>query len=231
MLKRKQTGRTARIACGLAVAFTILGGAPRLSANVIFVSGNLRTNATVTDCGSGCTLGPSNTDAEWAQWAAAVTSFTVSAPTPMEAITYSFGGGTSLTGALVPAGGLEPYLSLFDSGGNFLASTYFGTTCPPGANSVGGNCFDVSLDGGTLLPGVYQIALTAWENFSLAENYGSGHLSDGFIGLGNLGANENLNYAFDIILPANTPEPASLGLAAIGCGLLLVRKRILRRSA
>lgn len=230
MFHVKQAG-AARVAFGLAVAYTVLGGASRLSANVIFVSGNLRTNATVTDCGAGCTLGPSTTDGEWAQWAAVVTSFTVTTTTPMEAITYSYGGGTSLTGAPVPAGGLEPYLSLFDSAGNFLASTFFGTTCPPGANSVGGNCFDVSLDGGTLLPGVYRIALTAWENMSVAENSGSGHLSDGFTGLGNLATNENLNYAFDIILPANAPEPASIALAAIGCGLFLVWKRFLRRSA
>ena len=180
-------------------------------------------------CDYGC---PGNTTpGDYAQYAAAVYSFTLNSQTTAYAITFSYGGGVNGSGTLIANGGFEPYLSLFDSGGNFLASTYFGTTCPPGANSVGGNCFDVSLDGGTLLPGVYQIALTAWENFSLAENYGSGHLSDGFTGLGNLGANENLNYAFDIILPANTPEPASLGLAAIGCGLLLVRKRILRRSA
>lgn len=209
---------------------TVLSGPTRLAANVIFYSGDLRTNATVTYCGNGCTLGPSNSDGDYAQWAAAVYSFTVSSTTTMEAITYSYGGGTSLTGAIVPAGGLEPYLSLFDSGGNFIASTYFGTNCPPGANPVAGNCYDVSLDGGTLGPGVYQIALTAYENLSLAENYGGGlHLSDGFTGLGNLQPGESLKYALDVILPQNVPEPGSIAMLALGCAALAVRGLKARR--
>ncbi|MGA2433922.1 MAG: DVUA0089 family protein [Bryobacteraceae bacterium] len=218
------------IAQTILAAAVFLAGPARLAANVIFLSGNLRTDATVTSCGAGCTLGPSNTDGDYAQFAAVVDDFTVYTPTTMEAITYGYGGGTSLTGPVVPAGGLEPYLSLFNSSGQFLASTFYGTTCPPGANSVGGNCFDVSLNGGTLGPGTYQIALTAWENMSLVENGAGTNLSDGFTGLGNLAPGENLNYAFDVILPNNTlplgtPEPASLGLFAMGCVALAFLKR------
>jgi hypothetical protein len=200
-----------------------------LAANVVFVSGNLRTDANVTACGALCTLGPLNTDGDYAQWAAVVTDFTVFTTTSMEAITYSYGGGASLTGPVVPSGGLEPYLSLFDAGGNFLASTFSGTTCPPGANSVGPNCFDVALNGGILTPGTYQIALTAFENMSDAENLGSPlTLSDGFTGLGNLAPGENLNFAYDIILDNNilpSPEPESIGLAVVGCGLLALGLR------
>lgn len=212
-------------AIGIA-AMLFLAAVPARSGTVSFFSGNLRTNATVTACGLGCNLGPGNTDGEYAQWAAVVDTFAVFSTTTMEAITYSYGGGTSLTGAIVPAGGLEPYLSLFDSSGNFLASTFVGTTCPPGAHSVGGNCFDVLLNGGSLTPGTYQIALTAFENMSLAENNGSPlHLSDGFTGLGNLAAGENLNYAFDVILPNNVPEPSSIAMFAIGCATWVTRKR------
>jgi hypothetical protein len=196
-----------------------------MNANVILFSGNLRTDATVIDCGSGCTLGPSSTDADYAQWAAVVNTFVVTTATPVEAITYSYGGGTSLGGTSVLAGGLEPYLSLFDSAGSFLASTFAGVTCPPGAHSVGGNCFDVLLDGGTLSPGTYQIVLTAFENMSFAENGGL-TLADGFTGLGNLAAEENLNYAFDVILPAGVPEPASAALFAVGSAVLVWRKSI-----
>jgi hypothetical protein len=218
------------------LAAIVLSAAPsRLSANVIFYSGNLRTDATVTDCGTGCTLNPSsNTDGDYAQWAAAVYTFPVYSTTTMEAVTYSYGGGTSLTGAMVASGGLEPYLSLFDSNGNFLASTYYGTTCPPGANSVGSNCYDVLLNGGTLTPGTYQIALTAWMNQSLAENLGGSlHLSDGFTGLGNLAPGENLNYAFDVILPQNVlpqtvPEPDVVPIFALGAVAFLVRRRLVR---
>jgi hypothetical protein len=213
-------GGAAHFALPVLGTLLLLGCSPRLFAGVIFLSGDLRTNATVTDCGAGCTLGPSNTDGDYAQWAAVVTPFNVLNNTTMQAITYSYGGGTSLTGPIVSPGGLEPYLSLFDSGGNFLASTYLGTTCPPGANPVGGNCFDVLLDGGTLTPGTYYIALSAYANMSSAENGGTGTLADGFTGLGNLMPGENLNYAFDVILPTNTPEPGTGTLLMLGIAAL-----------
>ena len=221
------TGAVRRFCVRIAPVFFLSYAAAPLGANVLYFYGHLRTDANVTSCGAGCTLGSPNTDGDYGQWAAVVDTFTVYTTTTMQAITYSYGGGTSLTGASVPAGGLEPYLSLFDSGGNFLASTFFGTTCPAGAHPVGGNCFDVLLDGGTLTPGVYSIALTAFENMSIAENNGPpAHLSDGFTGLGNLAAGENLNYAFDVILPTNTPEPGSLAMLGIGCAALALRKRL-----
>ena len=101
--------RTAWMCAPAIVAPLVLWGTPsRLAAEVILYSGSLRTNANVTSCGTGCTLGPSNADSDYAQWAAAVYSFQVHQTTFMEAITYSYGGGTSLTGVNVPAGGFEP---------------------------------------------------------------------------------------------------------------------------
>lgn len=205
----------------------LLGLASSLPADVIFFSGNLETNATVTACGSGCTLNPiTDTPSDYAQWAAVVYDFHVATTTSMEAITYSYGGGTSLTGASVPPGGFTPYLSLFDASGNFLASTYNGTYCPPGANTFNGNCDDVLLDGGVLTPGDYQIALSAYENMSFAENLGTGTLADGFVGLGNFDG-DTLNYAFDVVLSnqVTIPEPATLGIVSISFPLLLLRVR------
>jgi len=195
-----------------------------MAASTLFFSGNLRTDATVLDCGPSCTLGAANTDFDYAQSAAVVDSFVVGSTSTMSAITYSYGGGTSLTGAVVAAGGLEPYLSLFDASGNFLASTFFGTQCPAGANTYAGNCDDESLDGGTLAAGTYYIALTAFQNMSLAENYGLGNLSDGFTGLGDLQLDEDLHYGFDVILTPNStppppvPEPNYLFLMAFALG-------------
>jgi hypothetical protein len=40
------------------------------SASVLSFNGNLRTDATVLDCGPGCTLTPANSDSDFAQWAA-----------------------------------------------------------------------------------------------------------------------------------------------------------------
>jgi hypothetical protein len=221
---RKQVGNKPDRASLLQIVCLLIGPAMAAQASTISYTGNLRTDATVTGCGMGCTLGPADTDADYAQWAAVVTNFTVASASAMQAITFSYGGGTNAAGMSIAEGGFEPYLSLFDPSGNFLASTFFGTTCPAGANtnSISGQCFDVLLDGGTLAAGNYQIAISAFENLSLAENGGSGTLADGFTGLGNLNTGENLNYAFDIILSPTSavPEPGPLslvGLAVLAC--------------
>jgi hypothetical protein len=174
--------------------------------------GDLRTDANVIGCGQGCTLDLVN-DPDWviAQWAARVETFNLAAPTTGYAVTFSYGGGTNGAGTAIAPGGFEPYLSLFDGAGNFLLSTYLGEVCPAGANSYDGFCYDVKLDFGTLPGGTYQIALSVYMNMSLAENWGSGTLADGFTGLGNLAGNEDLHYAFDVVQSEiGVPEPATV---------------------
>jgi hypothetical protein len=78
-------------------------------ASSIFFSGNLRTDANAIGCGTGCVLGNADSDSDFAQWAAVVSTFRVTHNTTVEAITYSYAGGTSQTGVAVSAGGLEPY--------------------------------------------------------------------------------------------------------------------------
>jgi len=212
----------------LLLAFALL---PVLQAETISYVGNLRTDASVTACGSGCTLGPSNSDADYAQFAAVVDTFVVPTASEMQAVTFSYGGGVNGAGQNIAQGGFEPYLSLFDSTGTFLASTFFGTTCPVGANTntLSGDCFDELLDGGTLAAGTYQIAISAFENLSFAEDLGTGTLADGFTGLGNLNDGEDLHYAFDVILtPTSTsavPEPSMVWLLVVAlAGFIKVRK-------
>jgi len=211
------------------LVFAIIPICPAQAGTISF-AGDLRDDANVISCGSSCTLGASNTDADYAQWAAVVDSFTVTTASNMQAITFSYGGGVNGAGTTISQGGFEPYLSLFDSSGDFLASTFFGTTCPPHANinTDSEECFDVSLDGGTLTPGSYQIAITAFENMSLAENLGSGTLADGFTGLGNLADGEGLHYAFDVGLsPAKAvPEPSAGWLMGWALLAAAVRRRI-----
>lgn len=199
--------------------------APLWSATISVV-GDLRTDATFTACGDGCTLGPGNSDGDYAQWAAAVFPFTVSGAPTLSAITFSYGGGVNAKGQTIPEGGFEPYLSLFDSTGALVASTYSGVVCPPGAltNTLSGQCYDVLLDSIQLSPGSYSMAISAYFNMSFAENSGSGTLADGFTGLGNLLDGEDLHFAYEIIL---APEPALAPLIAAGALLicLLVRRR------
>lgn len=198
-------------------------------AETISFVGNLRTDANVVACGSGCTLDSSNSDGDYAQYAAVVDSFSVGSTSTMQAITFSYGGGVNAAAQTIAQGGFEPYLSLFDASGNFLASTFSGTNCPAGANTntLSGECFDVLLDGEILSPGAYQIAISAFENLSFAENLGSGTLADGFTGLGNLEDGEDLHYAFDVILNSTTPvpEPRATYLLLSGAFLLLLVRR------
>ena len=162
-----------------------------------------------------------------------VENITVTQSSTLQAISFSYGGGVNAQGTTIAEGGLEPYLSLFDGAGGFLASTYLGTTCPAGANtnSVSGQCYDVLLDGGVLAAGSYEIALSAYANMSYAENLSSGTLADGFTGLGNLAPGEDLNYAFDVTLTPTTmtptPEPLPLGLVGFS-GVAGVVTRVLQ---
>ena len=87
----------------------------------------------------------------------------------------------------------------------------------------------------SLPAGTYTIALTLPNNFSFAENYGSGTLGDGFIGLQSdyydfaSGKVRTSAYAFDVTyaptgtsLPA-VPEPSSFVLLASGLAVSLHR--------
>lgn len=218
----------------LPVVLLVAAFAPSALASTISYTGNLRTDANVTSCGAGCTLGSADTDADYAQYAAVVESFTLFAASTVQITSFSYGGGTNGNGVVIAEGGLEPYVSLFDQAGDFLASTYYGVTCPTGAkiNTTSGQCYDVLLDAGTHGPGTYQVALSAFENMSFAENYGTGALADGFTGLGNLALGEDLHYAFDVDITAPTtppspvPEPTTGSLVALALlGVRLVRRR------
>ncbi len=130
--------------------------------------------------------------------------FTLSAPTTVSIQTWGYGGtanapgGTNAQGTVIPAGGFDPYLSVFNGTGptaTFRGSNDDGA-CPPGTVSAG-NCRDSTLSLVALPAGTYTLALSAFVNMSFAENLGTGTLGDGFIGLGSFGGQTN-NYAVDI---------------------------------
>lgn len=216
----------------LMLAGVCAAGVGQIQADILSFTGDLRADATFISCGGGCTLDASNPDSDYAQWAAVERDFTVAVSSTAQAITFSYGGGTNGNGMAIGAGGFEPYLSLFDASGKFLASTLFGITCPPGANTnIGsGQCFDVLLDAGVLAPGNYAITISSFENMPFAENSGAGSLADGFTGLGNLASGEDLHFAFDVDLtpaaPTAVPEPDSGALlASAGLAWYLATRR------
>lgn len=149
---------------------------PAAAATISF-TGNLRTDATVLDCGVGCTLGAGNTDGDYAQYAAVVRTFNVATTSLMSAVSFSYGGGINGAGATVLQGGRNLTL---------VCSMPVAISWHLTKGGIG-QCYDVLLKGGVLAPGSYAIALTADSNLSFAENLGAGVLADGFTGLGNLG--------------------------------------------
>jgi hypothetical protein len=220
------------ILVGLSVA---VGGAQATTTQSF--TGDLRADATFQSCGTGCTLGVGNSDSDYAQWAAVQRNFIVAAPSTVQAVTFSYGGGTNGNNQTIVPDGFEPYLSLFDSSGTFLSSTFFGVTCPPGANTNAGSgqCYDVLLDAGLLAPGNYIITISAFENMSFAENSGAGTLADGFTGLGNLAFGEDMHYAFDVVIQqtSQVPEPSTfsfVGYASLISSVAAGARRKLRRS-
>jgi hypothetical protein len=162
-----------------------------------------------------------------------LTSFNLAVTSNLNIQTWSYGGtsdapgGTNAAGMVIPPGGFDTYISLFQGSGptaTFLASNDDGGCGPaaPGPTS----CEDSRLDLASLAAGDYTLALTLPFNFSFAENLGSGTLGDGFIGLQgdyfDSGSNEvrTSAYAFDITRTpsetAVTPEPSSFVLLATG---------------
>ncbi len=151
-----------------------------------------------------------------------VQPFFVPAASTVTIQSYGYGGsgnapgGTNLAGAVIPAGGFDPYLSVFTGIGptaTFLASNDDGP-CPPGALS-GGLCRDSSLSL-SLGPGTYTLVVTAFDNMSLAENLGTGTLGDGFTGLGNYDPSRTNNYAVDISgIDVSSPAGSVVNIPAL----------------
>jgi hypothetical protein len=118
-------------------------------------------------------------------------------------------------------GGVDPYFTLFagtGAGASLLGSNY------GQAFSTGGD-FDLFFD---LLAGSYTVALGAFANMSFAENYGTGILGDGFVGLGEPGMLGNYFYQLAVTLPDPTghvPEPSSVLLMLLGLSALALARR------
>lgn len=121
------------------------------------------------------------------------------------------------------AGGADPYFTLFqgsDTSATFRASNY------DQAFTTGGD-FLISL---VLSAGDYKVAMGVFANMSLAENYGSGTLADGFAFLGAPEYLGNYYYELGITTPDQpgpaVPEPSTMLLVGAGlAGLVVLRKR------
>jgi hypothetical protein len=88
---------------------------------------------------------------------------------------YGYAGGTTSTGAVVPSGGFDTILTLFDLSRNFLSENDdgAGVATDPSTGLAGDARITTTLN-----PGRYILALTQYDNFS------RGNLADGLVETG-----------------------------------------------
>jgi hypothetical protein len=174
-------------------------------------------------------------------------NFAVGSTSTVTLRTWSYAGGVDAAGVNIPRGGFDPILALFDSTGAKINQNDDGDNVP--ADSVTGEQYDTYLQS-TLAPGTYTVSVMEYDNFAIGPN-----LSDGFTrtGQGNFtsafgceegmfcdvsgdpdGNSRNGNWEFDILGVnsasttgggSNVPEPASLGLLALGAGTVAIARR------
>ena len=114
-------------------------------------------------------------------------SFTTSGSTNVRLISYSYGGGTNSAGTVIPRGGFDPILALFDSSGALVGQDDDAISGTPGACGPGvvtpdaltGLQWDTCLDLPLLAAGTYTVTIQEYDNFAIGPN-----LSNGFVQAG-----------------------------------------------
>jgi hypothetical protein len=174
-------------------------------------------------------------------------SVSVAAPAAVDIRSYGYAGGTTSTGTLVPRGGFDTILTLFNSSGVFLNENDDGAGAAEDPST--GLAGDARITG-NLAAGSYILALTQYDNFS------SGDLAGGFVETGHPNFTADPTFADGGPCPGNmfrdisgtdgrcrtgnwmlefvnvasvtpvaaTPEPSALLLAAVGLALLLASR-------
>src|SRR5262249_3020136 len=115
-------------------------------------------------------------------------TFTADGTSSVRLISYGYGGGTQSNGNVVPPGGFDTIITVFDSTGAVVGQNDdsnlpdFPGACGAGVTSddpITHEAHDACLDLPALAAGDYRAALTQFDNFAVGPN-----LSDGFTHVG-----------------------------------------------
>jgi hypothetical protein len=143
-----------------------------------------------------------------------VFGFSVGTTSTVTLRTWSYAGGTNSQGAVIPQGGFDPILALFDGSGNNIGENDDGGCGNVAQDAETGSCWDTYLQT-SLTPGNYSVSVMQYDNFAgstLAAGFdrqGDGNFTAGngcpdnqsqFNDVtGRAGCGRNANWAFDII--------------------------------
>ena len=105
--------------------------------------------------------------------------FTVDEPSVVTLRTYNYAGGLTASGTLVPPGGFDPILALFDNEGNFIAYNDDGISGTVPYDSNTNMAFDTALEI-FLEAGIYTVSVMQYNNKAIGPT-----LADSFSRVGN----------------------------------------------
>jgi len=175
-------------------------------------------------------------------------NFTVGAPSTVTLRSYSYAGGTQADGTVIPRGGFDPILALFDSTGARINQNDDGFPPNVPIDPPTGVSYDTFLQS-TLAVGNYTVAVMQFNNFagltlsSLFSRQGQGNFTATSYPCGqsafcDITRNGRTNaWAFDVLNVAQAtqveavPEPLTVGGAMLAIGGLTAARRKRKQAA